>query len=272
MPRMDSRPIPSTGEPLAVIGCGTWQAFDVAPDGARVGTLARVIGTLLDAGGSVIDSSPMYGRAEAVVGKCLTAPGTRERAFVATKVWTRGRQAGIEEMRRSLALLGTPRLDLMQIHNLLDWRTHLATLRDWKAEGTIRYFGITHYTASAHAELAAVMRREPLDFVQVNYSLEEPEAAHELLPLAADRGIAVIANRPFGGGALVRRLRAQPVPEWAAEHGCRTWSQLLLKYVLAHPAITCVIPGTGDPDHMAEDCAAGSGPTIDPRRLARAVL
>ena len=216
----------------------------------------------------MIDSSPMYGRAEAVVGKCLIAPGMRERAFVATKVWTRGREAGIEEMRRSLALLGTPRLDLMQIHNLLDWRTHLATLRDWKAEGTIRYLGVTHYTASAHAELAAVMRSEPLDFVQVNYSLEEPEAAQELLPLAADRGIAVIVNRPFGGGTLVRRLRAQPVPEWAAEYGCRTWSQLLLKYVLAHPAVTCVIPGTGDPDHMAEDCAAGAAPFIDPRRLA----
>ena len=158
----------------------------------------------------MIDSSPMYGRAEAVVGKCLIAPGMRERAFVATKVWTRGRETGIEEMQRSLALLGTPRLDLMQIHNLLDWRTHLATLRDWKAEGTIRYLGVTHHTASAHAELAAVMRSEPLDFVQVNYSLEEPEAAQELLPLAADRGIAVIANRPFGGGALVRRLRTQP--------------------------------------------------------------
>ena len=206
---MDTRPIPSTGEPLPVIGCGTWQAFDVAPDGAGVATLTSVVRTLLDAGGSMIDSSPMYGRAEAVVGKCLTAPGMRERAFVATKVWTRGRQAGIEEMRRSLALLGTPRLDLMQIHNLLDWRTHLATLRDWKAEGTIRYLGVTHYTASAHAELAAVLRSEPLDFVQVNYSLEEPEAARELLPLAADRGIAVIVNRPFGGGALVRRLRTQ---------------------------------------------------------------
>ncbi len=269
---MDTRPIPSTGEPLPVIGCGTWQAFDIAPDGARRATLTRVIGTLLDAGGSMIDSSPMYGRAEAVVGKCLTAPGMRERAFVATKVWTRGREAGIEEMRRSLALLGTPRLDLMQIHNLLDWRTHLATLRDWKAEGTIRYLGVTHYTASAHAELAAVMRSESIDFVQVNYSLEEPEAAQELLPLAADRGIAVIGNRPFGGGALVRRLRTEPVPAWAAEYGCRTWSQLLLKYVLAHPAVTCVIPGTGDPDHMAEDCAAGSAPFIDPRRLADMVL
>ena len=174
---------------------------------------------------------------------------------------------GIDEMRRSLSLLGPSRLDLMQIHNLLDWRTHLETLRQWKGEGTIRYVGITHYTASAHAELAAVMRAEPLDFVQLNYSLEEPEAARELLPLAADRGVAVIVNRPFGGGALVRRLHGRALPEWAAELGCRTWSQLLLKYVLAHPAVTCVIPGTGNPQHMAEDCAAGSGPSIDPLRL-----
>ena len=182
-------------------------------------------------------------------------------------MWTRGRQAGIDEMRRSLALLGTRQLDLMQIHNLLDWRTHLATLRDWKAEGTIRYLGVTHYTASAHAELAAVLRAEPLDFVQVNYSLEEPEAARELLPLAVDRGVAVIVNRPFGGGNLVKRLRGRALPDWAEEVGCRTWSQLLLKYVLAHPAVTSVIPGTGNPDHMAEDCAAGSGPFVDPKRL-----
>ena len=197
---MDSRPIPSTGERLPVIGCGTWKAFDVPPDGDGVATLAGVLRTLFDAGGSMVDSSPMYGRAEAVVGKSFATLDARGRAFVATKVWTRGRQAGIDGMRRSLALLGTPQLDLMQIHNLLDWRMHLATLRDWKAEGTIRYLGVTHYTASAHAELAAVLRSESLDFLQVNYSLEEPEAARELLPLAADRGVAVIVNRPFGGG------------------------------------------------------------------------
>ena len=264
---METRRIPSTGEQLPVIGCGTWQAFDVAPDGAGVEPLTGVLRTLFDAGGSMVDSSPMYGRAEAVVGKCLSILEARDRAFVATKVWTRGRQAGIDEMRRSLALLGTPQLDLMQIHNLLDWRTHLATLRDWKAEGTIRYLGVTHYTASAHADLAAVMRSETLDFVQVNYSLEEPHAARELLPLAADRGIAVIVNRPFGGGALVRKLRTRPLPDWAGELGCRSWSQLLLKYVLAHPAVTCVIPGTGDPAHMAEDCAAGSPPFVDQARL-----
>ena len=165
----------------------------------------------------MVDSSPMYGRAEAVVGTCLATLNARSRAFVATKVWTRGRQAGIDEMRRSLQLLGTPQLDLMQIHNLLDWRTHIDTLRAWKAEGLIRYVGVTHYTASAHAELAAVLRTTPVDFVQINYSLEEPESAREILPLAMDRGIAVIVNRPFGGGELVRRLRDQPIPAWAAE-------------------------------------------------------
>ena len=175
-------------------------------------------------------------------------------------------------MRRSLALLGTSRLDLMQIHNLLDWRTHLDTLRDWKAEGTIRYLGITHYTASAHADLAAVVRSEPLDFVQVNYSLEEPEAAHELLPLAADRGIAVIVNRPFGGGALVRRLRAQPVPSGRPNTAAARGRSCCSNTSSRTPAVTCVIPGTGDPDHMAEDCAAGAGPFIDPRRLAGMVL
>ena len=254
-----------------MIGCGTWKAFDVAQDDRRVGELTSVLGTLFAAGGSMVDSSPMYGRAEAVVGTCLATLNARSRAFVATKVWTRGRQAGIDEMRRSLQLLGTPQLDLMQIHNLLDWRTHIETLRAWKAEGLIRYLGVTHYTASAHAELAAVLRTTPVDFVQVNYSLEEPESAREILPLAMDRGIAVIVNRPFGGGELVRRLRNQPIPEWAADYGCERWSQLLLKFVLAHPAVTTVIPGTGNPIHMAEDCAAGSGPALDIDRLQRIV-
>jgi diketogulonate reductase-like aldo/keto reductase len=268
---VETRPIPATGEQLPVIGCGTWKAFDVALDDRRVGELSDVLGTLFAAGGSMVDSSPMYGRAEAVVGKCLTTLDARSQAFVATKVWTRGRKAGIDEMRRSLQLLGTPRLDLMQIHNLLDWRTHLETLRAWKSEGIIRYLGVTHYTASAHAELAAVLKAEAVDFVQVNYSLEEPEAAHEILPLAAERGVAVIVNRPFGGGELVRRLRERPLPEWAADYGCQRWSQLLIKFVLAHPAVTTVIPGTGNPQHMAEDCAAGSGPPIDVDRLRRIV-
>jgi diketogulonate reductase-like aldo/keto reductase len=266
---MDTRPIPSTGEPIPVIGCGTWQAFDVDPDGGGIQPLCDVLRVLADSGGSVIDSSPMYGRAEAVVGACRSNFPTPNQAFLATKVWTSGREAGIAQMRRSMKLMRTDCMDLMQIHNLLDWQTHLQTLRAWKSEGRIRYLGITHYTASAHADLEAIMRTEPLDFVQVNYSLEEPEAARRILPLAAERGIAVLANRPFGGGALVRRLSGRHVPDWGSEVGCTTWSQLLLKYVLANPAVTCAIPGTGNPAHMAEDMLAGTGAVVDQRLLER---
>jgi diketogulonate reductase-like aldo/keto reductase len=264
---MERRAIPGSGETIPVIGCGTWQAFDVPVEASRITPLVAVVQALVDGGGSLIDSSPMYGRAEAVVGAAMGQLGVRPKCFVATKVWTRGRAAGIAEMRRSMELLGVDQLDLMQIHNLLDWRTHLSTLRDWKAAGTIRYLGVTHYTASAHAELAEVLRREPVDFVQINYSIEEPEAATEILPLAADKGIAVIVNRPFGGGGTVRRLAGQQLPEWAGEYGCSTWSQLLLKWVLAQPAVTCVIPGTGRAAHMSEDCAAGDPPFPDAARL-----
>jgi diketogulonate reductase-like aldo/keto reductase len=269
---MDTRPIPSTNERLPVIGCGTWQAFDVDPAGEKLRALTDVLRTLVDGGGSVIDSSPMYGRAEAAVGACLSGIPNPGRAFLATKVWTRGREEGIAQMRRSMQFMRTARMDLMQIHNLVDWRTQLVTLRRWKADGLIRYVGITHYTASAHADLETVMRTEPVDFVQVNYSLEEPDAARRLLPLAADKAIAVLANRPFGGGALVRRVIGRALPDWAGDIGCRTWSQLLLKYVLANPAVTCAIPGTGNPAHMAEDASAGSPPYADQRAIERLTL
>ena len=183
--------------------------------------------------------------------------------FVATKVWTQGRDAGINQRMRSMDLLKQKRIDLMQIHNLVDWRTHLETLRSWKAEGRISYLGVTHYTASAYSELEAVMRRKALDFVQFNYSIEERSAEQRLLPLAADRGMAVLVNLPFGAGRLLRNLRDKPIPSWAAELGCQTWAQVLLKYILSHPAVTCVIPGTGQPDHMAENCRAGTGPFFD---------
>jgi diketogulonate reductase-like aldo/keto reductase len=225
--------------------------------------LAGVLETLFEHGGSVIDSSPMYGRAEAVVGDLLTSGNSHGQAFVATKVWTKGRDAGISQMRRSIELLQHPRIDLMQIHNLLDWRTHLATLRIWKAEGRIGYLGVTHYTSSAYAELEAVMRAETLDFVQLNYSLDDRQAEQRLLPLAADRGIAVLVNLPFGAGRLVRTLQRKPLPSWSSAMGCTFWAQVLLKFVLAHPAVTCVIPGTGQPEHMAENCLAGTGPFLD---------
>ncbi|VTU31546.1 General stress protein 69 [Variovorax sp. PBS-H4] len=254
-----TRPIPSTREALPVIGCGTWIGFDVSPGSPEHQRLPGVLDALFAAGGTLIDSSPMYGRAETVVGALLAASGQRDKAFLATKVWTSGREAGIAQMEQSFQRLRTERIDLLQVHNLVDWRTHLATLRDWKAQGRVRYIGITHYTASAYAEVEAVLRAEPLDFLQINYSIDARQAEERLLPLAAERGVAVIANMPFGGGGLLRRLRALPLPGWAAEIGCASWAQLLLKFVLSHPAVTCTIPGTSRAEHMADNAAAATG-------------
>jgi aryl-alcohol dehydrogenase-like predicted oxidoreductase len=268
---MQKRPIPSSGEALPVIGCGTYVGFDIGADSEKLKTLADVVRTLRDAGGKVFDSSPMYGRAEAVLGDLLAGTPDPERTFIATKVWTRGRQAGITQVERSFALLKVKRIDLMQVHNLLDWQTHLGTLRRWKQDGRIRYVGVTHYTASAYDELEAVMRKETLDFVQLNYSLDDRAAERKLLPLAAERGIAILVNVPFGGGGLLRRLRDRPLPDWAAEIGCTSWAQILLKFVLAQPAVTCVIPGTGNPAHMADNCRAGSGPLPDAALIKRII-
>ena len=256
---MRTRPIPATGEALPVIGCGTYVGFDVAPGSAEYQRLPGVLQALFGAGGAVIDNSPMYGRAEAVTGELLAAAGSHAKAFLATKVWTRGRAEGIRQMEESLRRLRVERLDLMQIHNLLDWQTHLATLREWKAAGRVRYLGVTHYTAGAYDALEAVMRAETLDFVQINYSADEREAERRILPLAAERGMAVIINRPFGGGGLLRRLRDRPLPAWAAEIGATSWAQVLLKFVLSHPAVTCTIPGTSRPEHMADNALAGTG-------------
>lgn len=260
---MHRRPIASSGESLPVIGCGTWIGFDVAPEGAAYDRLRDVLLALFEAGGAVVDSSPMYGRAEDVSGQLLEQTGTRARAFVATKVWTSGREAGITQMQESFRLLRTKTMDLMQIHNLLDWRTHLPVLRDWKSQGRIRYLGVTHYTSSAYPELERVMRAEPLDFVQVNYSIDDRRAEERILPLAAERGMAVLVNRPFGGGGLLRSLRGKALPDWAAEIECESWAQVLLKFVVSHPAVTCAIPGTGNPDHMRSNARAGFGAMPD---------
>ena len=266
---MQTRKIPSSGAALPVIGLGTWRTFDAGPTPAERAPLVEVLRTFFDAGGSVIDSSPMYGRAEAVTGDLLTAMKAHDKAFVATKVWTQGRDAGIKQMQNSFALLQRERIELMQIHNLVDWRTHLATLRAWKAEKRIRYLGITHYTESGHGELEAVMRKEALDFVQLNYSLDDRAAARRLLPLAAERGIAVLVNQPFGGGELLRVLRSRPVPLWSGDIGCESWAQILLKFCLGHPAVTCVIPGTSRPEHMADNVRAGMGVMPDAAMRAK---
>jgi aryl-alcohol dehydrogenase-like predicted oxidoreductase len=257
---MQQRKIPASGEALPVIGLGTWLGFDVGGDEEARTRLGAVVRALLDGGGTVIDSSPMYGRAEGVTGDILAADGARGRAFLATKVWTRGRAAGLAQMRQSFERLRTERVDLMQIHNLLDWRTHLPVLREWKEQGKIRYLGISHYTESAYDEVEAVLRAERLDFLQINYALDDRAAEARLLPLAAERGVAVLVNRPVGGGDLLRRLRGRPLPDYAAALGCASWAEILLKFVVSHPAVTCAIPGTGKPEHMTSNLRAGLGP------------
>ena len=274
--RMHQRKIPSSGEMLPIVGCGTWRTFDVGRRPEERAPLAEVLAVLFEAGGSVIDTSPMYGAAEGVVGDLLAAPnarerGTRNKAFIATKVWTSGRDSGIEQMTRSLSLLKTDHVELMQIHNLLDWRAHLPTLRAWKADKRIRYLGITHYTQSAHDELESVMRAEKWDFVQLNYALDDRAVERRLLPLAAERGIAVLVNQPFGGGGLLRKLLPRKLPDWAGEIGCTSWAQVLLKFVLANPAVTCVIPGTSKPEHMRDNVQAGLGVYPDAALLKRVV-
>ena len=267
--RMHTRPIPATGEALPVVGVGTWQGFDVAGDAGETANLAAVVEALFAAGGTVIDSSPMYGRAEAMVGKVLTDPARREAAFLATKVWTRGRDAGIAQMRESLRRFGVDRVDLMQVHNLLDLEAHLPTLRAMKDAGRIRYLGVTHYTEGAYDALEAAMRRHPLDFIQINASVAERGAEARILPLAAERGMAVLINRPFAGGDVFGRVRRLPLPPWAAEIGAVTWGQVLLKYVLANPAVTCAIPGTRNPRHVLDNLGAATGPLPDAAQRRR---
>ncbi len=262
-PTPATRIIPADGRRLPVVGLGTWQTFDVGADATARANLGRVMERFVELGGEVIDSSPMYASAEGVVGDLARERGLRPRLFLATKVWTQGKAAGIAQMQQSLRRLGSERVELMQVHNLLDWQQHLPTLRAWKAEGRIRYLGISHYAASAHAEVEAVLRKEPLDFLQINYSLAEQESARRLLPLAAERGVAVLANRPFAEGALFRTVQGKALPAAAADHGCRSWAQVFLRWILAHPAVTCAIPASSRIDHLEDNMAAGIGPLPD---------
>ena len=248
---------------IPVVGLGTWRVFDVGGSPSERGPLKDVLKSLVELGGRVVDSSPMYGAAESVVGDLASELAITDKLFLATKVWTSGRDAGVAQMEQSRKRLRAQRLDLIQIHNLLDWRTHLRTLREWKAAGRIRYLGVTHYTASAYDELERVLRAEALDFIQVNYSLGEREAERRILPLARDRGVAVLANRPFAEGDLFRRVRSEPVPPWAAEFDCDSWAQFFLKWILAHPAVTCAIPGTSRPQHLVDNLKAAVGKLPD---------
>jgi aryl-alcohol dehydrogenase-like predicted oxidoreductase len=262
-PRWVKRPIPSTGEELPVVGLGTWQAFDIGDSDTEIDPRRQVLARFAERGAKVIDSSPMYGRAEEVVGRLVTELGIRDRLFLATKVWTSGRQAGIDEMNRSLELLEVEALDLMQVHNLVDAETHLDTLAEWKAAGRVRYVGITHYVSSAYPDIEQLAKSRKLDFVQLNYSLAEREAEQRILDVLADRGIAVIVNRPFAGGQLFRQVRGRELPDWASEVGCASWGQFFLKYVLGHSAVTCAIPGTSKVEHLDDNLDAGSGPIPD---------
>jgi diketogulonate reductase-like aldo/keto reductase len=259
---MLTRAIPSSAEPLPIVGLGTYRGFDVGPADPAYKPLPAVLSALFEKGGTLIDSSPMYGRAEQTTGELLSIHQPRSPAFLATKVWTRGRDEGIAQMEQSFKLLQTDRIDLMQIHNLLDWKTHLPTLRKWKEEGRIRYIGITHYTASAYDEVEAVLKAEQLDFLQINYALDDRGVEKRILPLCRERGVAVICNRPFGGGELLARLKGKPLPKWASDVNVKSWPQLALKFLLTHSAVTCVIPGTGNPRYMAENAGAGFGPML----------
>lgn len=261
--RVLQRSIPKTGEAIPAVGLGTWQGFDVVGDAAETGQAREALRTLVELGGRVIDSSPMYGSAEAVSGQLAEELGVKSKLFVATKVWTSGRQAGIRQMEDSMRKLRVERLDLMQVHNLVDAPTHLATLREWKKAGRVRYFGVTHYHAGAHGDLEKALRPGDVDFVQVNYSLAEPEADRRLLAAAVDSRTAVIVNRPFAEGAMFARVRNKALPEWAKEIGCATWAQFFLKWILAHPAVTCVIPGTRNAKHVADNLGAALGPLPD---------
>lgn len=265
-----ARKIPSSGEPLPALGIGSWQTFDVTSeaDRAQVKEVMRVFSEL---GGRLVDTSPMYGNAESVIGEVVAELRIGNRLFLATKVWTSGREAGIEQAQESMRRMRTKRLDLIQVHNLLDVETHLKWLGDWKKAGQVRYLGVTHYRPSAHEELEKYVASKQVDFVQLNYSIAERDAENSLLPAALASGTAVIVNRPFAASDLFNRVRGHPLPEWAREFDAASWAQFFLKYVLAHPAVTCVIPATRNPKHAADNMAAGRGRLPDEKMRRRMV-
>lgn len=258
-----TKAIPTSGEPLPVIGMGTWITFNVGTNAAALAVRAQILQAFFAGGGGVIDSSPMYGSAEAVLGRLLPRLEETQGLFAATKVWTRSGLAGPIEIAESRRLWGVERFDLLQVHNLLAWQEHLETLKQMRAAGEVGHIGVTTSHGRRHRELERIMRKEPLDFVQLTYNIADRQAEERLLPLAEERGIAVIANRPFRRKELIRIAEPHPLPGWAAEIGCRTWAQALLKFVVSHPAVTCAIPATSQVAHMRENMAAAAGPLPD---------
>ncbi|MFL5810895.1 MAG: aldo/keto reductase, partial [Flavisolibacter sp.] len=251
---MIQRLIPSSGENLPVIGLGTWQTFDVDPNNSAA--QKKVLEVLRSSGGTLVDSSPMYGNAEKVVGEITKDnPGY----FIATKVWIKGKKSGISQMEDSFRKLKRACIDLLQVHNLVDWEAHLETLNEWKKEGKIRYVGITHYTDGMQADLERIINKVEIDFVQFNYSIDGRHAEKTLLPLAASRGVATLINRPFGEGRLFNKCRGKTLPAWAKEWDINSWGEFFLKFIVAHPAVTCVIPATSSHEHAQDNCKAGMG-------------
>jgi diketogulonate reductase-like aldo/keto reductase len=272
---LNLREIPASGQRIPVIGLGTARTFDVDPDNAAaMRPLEQVLQHFHDGGGRLVDSSPMYGHAESVVGRLAGRLDIAEDLFMATKVWTRGKEAGIEEMERSRERMGGGPLDLIQVHNLVDLQTQLDTLKAWREEGRVRYIGVTHYTVSSHEELTRIVEREPIDFVQFNYNIATRNAEKRLLPAAADNGVATLINEPFEKGSLFGRVSGHALPAWAGELGIESWAQFFLKFIVSHPAVTCAIPATSDPEHSADNIGAARGPLPDAdqrERMARLI-
>lgn len=260
---MLTRLIPSSGEKLPVIGLGSWQQFDVGSSLNERNPLKEVLKSMFDTGGKVIDASPMYGRSEQVIGDLTEEIKLNDQFFFATKVWTTGKQSGIDQMNDSFQKMKRKTMDLMQVHNLQDWQTHLKTLKDWKSEGKVRYIGVTHYTDSAHAQLEQIVKSKAVDFVQFNYSIRSRNAEKSLLNAAKDNGVAVIINEPFDQGALFRSVKGKELPDWASDYDINSWAQFFLKYIISNMAVTCVIPGTSDVKHLVDNMGAGLGKLPD---------
>ena len=265
------RVVPSTKTTLPVIGMGSWLTFDVHMRSPMVGKRVEVLRTFFNRGGALIDSSPMYGLSEEVIGYGLKQLPGDGALFSATKVWSRGQQRGIRQMGKSLELWGVEKFDLMQIHNMVDWEDHLETLRAWKANNRLGHIGITTSHGRRHDKLERALKSEPFDFVQFTYNLVDRQVEKRLLPLAADLGLGVIINRPFRGGRLFSHVRGQPLPDWAAEFDCRNWAQFFLKFIASHPAVTCAIPATRQVPHMMENMAAGYGLLPDEKMRQRMI-
>jgi len=273
-PGQHMRKIPKSGETIPAVGLGSWQTFNVGSAASERAAQREVLKLFVEQGGKVVDSSPMYGESEGVIGDLAAELDATRKLFLATKVWTSGREDGIRQMEESFRRLRTQRMDLMQVHNLVDWKTHLKTLRAWKAQGKVRYIGITHYTESAYDDLARVMQTEDIDFVQFNYNIIARAAEQRLLPLAQERKIAVLVNKPFEKAGLFNKVKGKQLPAWAKDMDCQSWAQFFLKFILGHPAVTCVIPATSKPKHLLDNMQAGLGRLPDAatrERMARLV-